>query len=106
MKIDRILAHAGIVLVCVAICAMGAMLGLRGSPLVLFGVVTITIGYTILDVVHHDGPVDGALIRSKITSNLIFVSIAALVMSFVVGPVDGPRDAPDNATQAAGRGHP
>jgi septum formation inhibitor-activating ATPase MinD len=101
MKLERILAHAGVVLVCVVICAMGAVLGLRETPLVLFGVVTITIGYTVLDVVHHDGPVDGALVRSKITSNLVFVSIAALVMTFVVGPIDDRPAAPGNDARPA-----
>ncbi len=98
MKFERILAHSVVLLVCIIVCVAGAMLGLRGTPLMLFGVVTVTIGYTVLDVVHHDGPVEGDLVRSKVTSNLIFVSIVALIISFFVEPVEDQPKAASDAT--------
>lgn len=101
MPLRRLLDHAAIVMLCVAVATIAMTHGLAGTPLVLFGVVLLTAGYTVLDRIHHDGVVDADWVRRRITSNLVFVGIATSVMAATFG-VPG-RDEPKTPPKEARR---
>lgn len=85
-----------------------SLAGLSAIAVQIIGVVAFTVALTVHDVLRRGPGGDaGGFVRSRITTNLVLVSLCAVVVSVVVpGPATIGKDTDAAASKEAGRAAP